>query len=88
MPNWIYVGFMLAMTHYGVGFVFGTAESTYELGPSGSVYAVACGIGVMMLSLFAGYYFTKNRFIWDILGNDRSESDQENEVLTQKLLIV
>jgi len=57
-----------------MGFILGTGEQTYLYGPSGAVYALAAGFGLLALSLFAGFYWREQEPIWDLLGNRYGET--------------
>jgi SSS family solute:Na+ symporter len=60
---------LLVSSHYGLGFIVGTAEKSFVNGPRGSLYAVAVGLGMMALSLLARFYWTRIDPLWTILGD-------------------
>jgi len=59
----------LISLHYGMGFILGTGEQTYLHGASGAVYALAAGLGLLGISVLAGFYWRTQQPIWDLLGN-------------------
>lgn len=59
----------LISLHYGMGFILGTGEQTYLHGASGAVYALAAGLGLLGLSVLAGFYWRTQQPIWDLLGD-------------------
>ena len=63
----------LVSLHYGMGFILGTGEQAYLYGVSGAVYAVAAGLGLLGLSLLAGFYWRTKEPIWDLLGDRYGE---------------
>ena len=60
---------LLISAHYGLGFVLGTAEKSFTGGPAGSLYAVAVGLGMIALSLFARFYWSRIDPLWTLLGD-------------------
>lgn len=66
---------LLVSAHYGLGFLFGTAEKSLTLGLAGSLYAVCLGLGTIALLLgLAKFYWTKVDQIWTLLGNSYGNS--------------
>ncbi len=60
---------LLVSAHYGLGFILGTAEQSILGGASGSLYAVAVGIGMMLLSVLARFYWKQIDPIWTLMGD-------------------
>ncbi len=60
---------LLVSTHYGLGFLLGTAEKSLTLGAAGSLYAVCLGLGTIALLGLAKFYWNRVEQIWTLLGN-------------------
>ncbi len=60
---------LLVCSHYGLGFILGTAEQSVLVGTSGSLYAVSLSIGFLALLLLARFYWQSVDQIWTLLGN-------------------
>ena len=60
---------LLVSSHYGLGFLLGTAEKSFLDGASGSLYAVSIGFGMIVLSLLARFYWNRINPIWTLLGD-------------------
>ncbi|NEQ97800.1 MAG: hypothetical protein F6K30_13955 [Cyanothece sp. SIO2G6] len=60
---------LLLSTHYGMGFLLGTAEQAFTQGLAGSLYAVSLSLGTFGLILIARFYWTEVDQIWTILGD-------------------
>jgi SSS family solute:Na+ symporter len=60
---------LLVSAHYGLGFILGTAEKSVTNGASGSLYAVAVGVGMIALALLAPFYWTRIEPIWTLMGD-------------------
>ncbi|MEB3229908.1 MAG: hypothetical protein VKJ64_02780 [Leptolyngbyaceae bacterium] len=60
---------LLLSTHYGMGFLLGTAEQAFTQGLAGSLYAVSLGLGTFGLMLIARFYWTRVDQIWTLLGD-------------------
>ena len=60
---------LLVCAHYGLGFLFGTAEKAVEFGISGSLYAVSISFGTIAALGLAKFYWTEVEQIWTLLGN-------------------
>jgi len=60
---------LLVSAHYGLGFLFGTAEKSLTFGISGSLYAVSSSLGTIAALGLAKFYWTKVEQIWTLLGN-------------------
>lgn len=60
---------LLVSTHYGLGFLLGTAEKSLTLGAAGSLYAVCLGLGTIAVLGLAKFYWTRVEQIWTLLGN-------------------
>jgi len=60
---------LLVSSHYGLGFILGTAEQSLLGGASGCLYAVAVGIGMILLSVLAQFYWTQIDPIWTLMGD-------------------
>ncbi len=60
---------LLVSAHYGLGFLFGTAEKALTLGIAGSLYAVSISVGTIAALGLAKFYWTEVEQIWTLLGN-------------------
>ncbi|HEY9612485.1 hypothetical protein [Allocoleopsis sp.] len=60
---------LLVSAHYGLGFLFGTAEKALTLGIAGSLYAVSISVGTIAAMGLAKFYWTEVEQIWTLLGN-------------------
>ena len=60
---------LLVSSHYGLGFLLGTAEQTVTGGASGSLYGVAVGLGMIGLALLAQFYWQQVEPLWTLLGD-------------------
>ncbi|MBD0343720.1 MAG: hypothetical protein ICV63_02550, partial [Coleofasciculus sp. Co-bin14] len=60
---------LLVSAHYGLGFVFGTAEKALTVGIAGSLYAVSISVGTIAALGLAKFYWTQVEQIWTLLGN-------------------
>lgn len=60
---------LLVSAHYGLGFILGTAEQSLIGGAAGSLYAVAVGIGMVLLSVLARFYWNQVDPIWTLMGD-------------------
>ena len=60
---------LLVSTHYGLGFILGTAEQVIALGSVGSLYAVSIGLGFLALLTLVKFYWHTVEQIWTLLGN-------------------
>jgi solute:Na+ symporter, SSS family len=60
---------LLVSTHYGLGFLLGTAEQTMIQGVGGSLYAVSIGLGTLALLTLVRFYWNEVEQIWTLLGN-------------------
>lgn len=60
---------LLVSAHYGLGFLFGTAEKALTLGIAGSLYAVSISVGTIAAMGLAKFYWTEIDQIWTLLGN-------------------
>ncbi|MGK7889223.1 MAG: hypothetical protein AB4042_07805 [Leptolyngbyaceae cyanobacterium] len=60
---------LLLSTHYGMGFLLGTAEQAFNQGLAGSLYAVSLGLGTFGLILIARFYWSEVDQIWTLLGD-------------------
>jgi SSS family solute:Na+ symporter len=60
---------LLVSAHYGLGFLFGTAEKALTLGIAGSLYAVSISVGMIATLGLAKFYWTEVEPIWTLLGN-------------------
>ncbi|HEY9833371.1 MAG TPA: hypothetical protein V6D26_22655 [Stenomitos sp.] len=60
---------LLVSAHYGLGFLFGTAEKALTLGIAGSLYAVSISVGTIAAMGLAKFYWTEVDQIWTLLGN-------------------
>ncbi len=60
---------LLVSAHYGLGFLFGTAEKALTLGITGSLYAVSISVGTIAAMGLAKFYWTEVEQIWTLLGN-------------------
>lgn len=60
---------LLVSAHYGLGFLFGTAEKALTLGLAGSLYAVSISLGTIAALALAKFYWTEVEQIWTLLGN-------------------
>ncbi|MBD3885787.1 hypothetical protein IFO70_29165 [Phormidium tenue FACHB-886] len=59
---------LLVSTHYGLGFLLGTAEQTTIQGMGGSLYAVSIGLGTLALLTLVRFYWSEAEQIWTLLG--------------------
>ena len=60
---------LLVSAHYGLGFLFGTAEKALTVGIAGSLYAVSISVGMIATLGLAKFYWTEVEPIWTLLGN-------------------
>ncbi len=60
---------LLVCTHYGLGFILGTAEQSVAVGAAGSLYAVSLSIGFLVLLFFVKFYWQSVEQIWTLLGD-------------------
>lgn len=60
---------LLVSAHYGLGFLFGTAEKAVTFGLAGSLYAVSISLGTIAALGLAKFYWTQVEQIWTLLGN-------------------
>jgi solute:Na+ symporter, SSS family len=60
---------LLVSAHYGLGFLFGTAEKALTSGIAGSLYAVSISLGTIAALALAKFYWTEIEQIWTLLGN-------------------
>jgi SSS family solute:Na+ symporter len=60
---------LLVSAHYGLGFLFGTAEKALTFGIAGSLYAVSISVGTLAALGLAKFYWTQVEQIWTLLGN-------------------
>jgi SSS family solute:Na+ symporter len=60
---------LLICSHYGLGFILGTAEQSVAVGAAGSLYAVSLSIGFLALLLLVKFYWQSIDQIWTLLGN-------------------
>lgn len=60
---------LLVSTHYGLGFLLGTAEQAMGLGVGGSLYAFSIGLGTLALLVLVKFYWSEVEQIWTLLGN-------------------
>jgi SSS family solute:Na+ symporter len=60
---------LLVSAHYGLGFLFGTAEKALTVGIAGSLYAVSISVGTIAAMGLAKFYWTEVEQIWTLLGN-------------------
>lgn len=60
---------LLVSAHYGLGFLFGTAEKALTFGLAGSLYAVSISLGTIAALGLAKFYWTEVEQIWTLLGN-------------------
>nr|RNJ69845.1 MAG: hypothetical protein EDM05_08405 [Leptolyngbya sp. IPPAS B-1204] len=65
---------LLVSTHYGLGFLLGTAEQALIRGVSGSLYAVSIGLGTLALLALVKFYWNEIEQIWTLLGNRYGQS--------------
>lgn len=59
---------LLVSAHYGLGFLFGTAEKALTFGLAGSLYAVSISVGTIAALLLTKFYWTQIEQIWTLLG--------------------
>jgi SSS family solute:Na+ symporter len=60
---------LLVSSHYGLGFLLGTAEQAMGLGMAGSLYAVSVSLGALTSIALVKFYWTEVEQIWTLLGN-------------------
>lgn len=60
---------LLICSHYGLGFILGTAEQSVAAGAAGSLYAVSLGIGFLLLLVLVKFYWQSVDQIWTLLGH-------------------
>lgn len=60
---------LLVSTHYGLGFLLGTAEQAMAGGVGGSLYAVSVGLGTLTLLTLVKFYWSQVEQIWTLLGD-------------------
>jgi SSS family solute:Na+ symporter len=60
---------LLVCSHYGLGFILGTAEQSVAVGAAGSLYAVSLSIGFLALLFWVKFYWQSVDQIWTLLGN-------------------
>jgi SSS family solute:Na+ symporter len=65
---------LLVSTHYGLGFLLGTAEQARVHGIGGSLYAFSIGLGTLALLTLAKFYWNEVEQIWTLLGNRYGKS--------------
>ncbi|WP_421654399.1 hypothetical protein [Leptothermofonsia sp. ETS-13] len=59
---------LLVSTHYGLGFLLGTAEQAMVQGLGGSLYAFSIGLGMLALLGLVKFYWSEVEQIWTLLG--------------------
>lgn len=72
--NWLGLAAALVSLHFGLGFLLGSGEAIYIVGPKGILYAISTAIGLFALSFIAGYYWRVKSPIWDLLGSEYGKS--------------
>lgn len=60
---------LLVSAHYGSGFILGTAEQAASVGVIGSLYAVAAGLGSILVAVLAQFYWQRVDPLWTLLGD-------------------